>query len=397
MQFLPGRSVRSMRSIFAAAGAVALLATAACTIDDDGDDDTENAASETTSATEIDSELAASVKDNATGVKVDKPITVTDSDGIDSVALTDGYGTEIEGKFNDDKTEWTSTGNLEYSSNYTLDAKAGKEKLNQSFTSFSPNMLTDGAMAPLDGATVGIGQTISLRFDEVPSDRKAIEDAITVETEPKVEGAFYWITAQEVRWRPKDYWTPGTQVHVKADLFGKDLGDGVYGQQDREADFTIGDDLRAEADDNTKQVVVKKNGEVIRTMPTSMGMPGHETPVGTYTIGDQYDTLMMDSTTYGLALDAGGYQTDVSYATQMSYSGIYLHAAPWSVWAQGNTDTSHGCLNLSMEDAQWVYDTFKRGDIVTVKNTGGETLNGSDGLGDWNIPWETWSAGNTEG
>ena len=128
-----------------------------------------------------------------------------------------------------------------------------------------------------------------------------------------------------------------------------------------------------------------------------MGMPGHETPVGTYTIGDQYDTLMMDSTTYGLALDAGGYQTDVSYATQMSYSGIYLHAAPWSVWAQGNTDTSHGCLNLSMEDAQWVYDTFKRGDIVTVKNTGGETLNGSDGLGDWNIPWETWSAGNTEG
>ena len=258
-------------------------------------------------------------------------------------------------------------------------------------------MLTDGAMAPLDGATVGIGQTISLRFDEVPSDRKAIEDAITVETEPKVEGAFYWITAQEVRWRPKDYWTPGTQVHVKADLFGKDLGDGVYGQQDREADFTIGDDLRAEADDNTKQVVVKKNGEVIRTMPTSMGMPGHETPVGTYTIGDQYDTLMMDSTTYGLALDAGGYQTDVSYATQMSYSGIYLHAAPWSVWAQGNTDTSHGCLNLSMEDAQWVYDTFKRGDIVTVKNTGGETLNGSDGLGDWNIPWETWSAGNTEG
>ena len=165
MQFLPGRSVRSMRSIFAAAGAVALLATAACTIDDDGDDDTENAASETTSATEIDSELAASVKDNATGVKVDKPITVTDSDGIDSVALTDGYGTEIEGKFNDDKTEWTSTGNLEYSSNYTLDAKAGKEKLNQSFTSFSPNMLTDGAMAPLDGATVGIGQTISLRLD----------------------------------------------------------------------------------------------------------------------------------------------------------------------------------------------------------------------------------------
>ena len=323
--------------------------------------------------------------------------TVTDADGIDSVSLTDGYGTAVEGAFNDDRTEWSSTGKLEYSSAYTLTAKAGKEQLNQSFTSFSPSLITDGAMAPLDGSTVGVGQTISLRFDEIPSDRKAIEDAITVETEPKVEGAFYWITAQEVRWRPENYWAPGTRVHVTADLFGKDLGDGMYGQQDREADFTIGDDLRAEADDNTKQVVVKKNGEVVKTMPTSMGMPGHETPVGVYTIGDQYDTLMMDSTTYGLALDAGGYQTNVSYATQMSYSGIYLHAAPWSLWAQGNTDTSHGCLNLSMADAQWVFENFKRGDIVTVKNTGAETLNGSDGLGDWNIPWSTWSAGNAEG
>lgn len=393
MQFLPGRA---LRSIFAVTGVATLLVTSACTIDKD-DDKTENAASATTTGAPVDSKLASSVKDGASGVKVDKPVTVTDSDGVDSVSLTDGAGTEISGSFNDDHTVWTSSDKLDYSSTYSLSAKSGSEKLNQSFTSFTPSMLTDGALAPLDGVTVGVGQTIALRFDEIPSDRQAIEDAISVETEPKVDGAFYWITSQEVRWRPETYWQPGTKVHVKADLYGKDLGDGMFGQNDREATFTIGDNVQVEADDNTKTVIVKKNGEVVRTMPTSMGMPGHETPVGVYTIGDQYDTLRMDSTTYGLALDAGGYQTDVSYATQMSYSGIYLHAAPWSVWAQGNTDTSHGCLNLSMEDARWVYENLKRGDIVTVKNTGAETLSGSDGLGDWNIPWSTWSKGNTAG
>jgi lipoprotein-anchoring transpeptidase ErfK/SrfK len=243
---------------------------------------------------------------------------------------------------------------------------------------------------------VGVGQSIALRFDEVPTDRKAVQDAIKITTEPHVDGAFYWITDQEVRWRPEHYWKPGTKVSVKADLVGTDVGDGTYGQNDRDATFTIGDDIRAHADDNTKQVVVTKNGQTIRTMPTSMGMPGNATPTGIYQIGDQYDSMTMDSTTFGLALDAGGYNTRVSYATQMSYSGIYLHAAPWSVWAQGNTDTSHGCLNLSMEDAKWVYDNFKRGDIVTVDNTGAPRLEGYDGLGDWNIPWSEWSAGNAD-
>jgi hypothetical protein len=29
-----------------------------------------------------------------------------------------------------------------------------------------------------------------------------------------------------------------------------------------------------------------------------------------------------------------------------------------------------------------------------VVNTLGSTLSGTDGLGDWNIPWEQWKAGN---
>ena len=84
----------------------------------------------------------------------------------------------------------------------------------------------------------------------------------------------------------------------------------------------------------------------------------------------------------------------VNYATQMSYSGIYVHGAPWSVWAQGNTNTSHGCINVTEEAAQWFMNNTKRGDIVVVKNTTAGTLPAYDGLGDWNMSWEEWSAGN---
>ena len=113
-----------------------------------------------------------------------------------------------------------------------------------------------------------------------------------------------------------------------------------------------------------------------------------------YIIGDEHPQLVMDSETFGLAHEAGGYRTTVDWATQMSYSGIYVHSAPWSVWAQGNTNTSHGCINVTPEAAQWFQETMKRGDVVRVFNTYGETLNAMDGLGDWNMSWDEWSKGN---
>ena len=118
-----------------------------------------------------------------------------------------------------------------------------------------------------------------------------------------------------------------------------------------------------------------------------------DTPNGTFIVGDMHNSLVMDSRTYGLGLGQGGYVTPVSYATQLSYSGIYLHAAPWAMWALGNTNQSHGCINASMADAQWFQENVKRGDVVTVQNTYGGTLTPYDGLGYWNMDWEMRSGG----
>ena len=146
----------------------------------------------------------------------------------------------------------------------------------------------------------------------------------------------------------------------------------------------------AVADDDAKSMTVRINGEVARSMPISMGKNSTPTANGTYIIGDRYANLIMDSSTYGVPVNSpDGYRTEVDWATQMSYSGIYVHSAPWSIGSQGSSNVSHGCLNVSPGNALWFYNNTKRGDIVQVVNTVGSTLPGTDGLGDWNIPWSS--------
>ena len=139
------------------------------------------------------------------------------------------------------------------------------------------------------------------------------------------------------------------------------------------------------ADDATKTLTIRRNGEVVKTMPTSMGKDDTPTNNGIYIIGDRYPRLIMDSSTYGVPSNSPkGYRLEVDWATQMSYSGIYVHSAPWSVGAQGSANTSHGCLNVSPENAQWFYDNFGSGDPVVVKNSVG-SYDENDGAQDWQI------------
>ncbi|OKX84662.1 L,D-transpeptidase [Corynebacterium glutamicum] len=320
-------------------------------------------------------------------------------DGLSKVTMTNEEGYEVESELSDDGRSWTTAETLGYNRTYTIKAtdKNG-ETATASFSTATPAATTNVALSPLADSVVGVGQTIGFRFGSPVKDRQAAQDAITVTTSPKVEGGFYWLNNSELRWRPAEYWEPGTEVTVEADIYGKDLGGGVWGETDNATNFTIGDKVEAVADDATKTMSVYKNGELLRTVPVSFGRDTSEwaTPNGTYIIGDRNESMIMDSTTFGLGYEEGGYRTPVKYATQMSYSGIYVHAAPWSVGAQGSYNTSHGCINVSTENAQWFQETVKRGDIVTVKNTIGETLSGYDGLGDWNIPWSEWSKGNAD-
>ncbi|BBZ03576.1 hypothetical protein MCHIJ_30130 [Mycolicibacterium chitae] len=345
--------------------------------------------------------VTASFKDGAVGVPVDKPVTVTATAGVlDSVVMTNESGTVVEGKLSDDGLTWETAEPLGFNKTYTVNARSlglgGVTTRQMTFETHSPANQTMPYLMPNDGQTVGVGQPIAIRFDENIPNRVAAERAIKVTAEPAVQGAFYWLNNREVRWRPAEYWKPGTTVEVEVNTYGVDLGDGLFGQGNASTKFTIGDEVIATADDATKTLTVRVNGEVVKTMPISMGKNSTPTPNGTYIVGDRYEHLVMDSSTYGVPVNSpNGYRTEVDFATQMSYSGIYVHGAPWSVGSQGYDNVSHGCINVSTSNAQWFYNNVKRGDIVDVVNTVGSTLPGTDGLGDWNIPWKQWQAGNS--
>ena len=344
--------------------------------------------------------LSTSVTDGAVGVAVDSPVTVSADNGVlASVEMVNENGATVDGQLSPDGVRWSTTERLGYNRLYTLTAKArglgGVATRQLTFQTHSPQNLTMPYAMPHDGEVVGVGEPVAIQFDENIANREAAEKAIVVTTDPPVEGAFYWLNNREVRWRPEHFWKPGTAVNIAVNTYGVDLGDGVFGEDNAHSHFTVGDEVIATADDNTKMVTVRVNGEVVRTMPTSMGKDSTPTANGFYIIGARFKHIIMDSSTYGVPVNSpNGYRTDVDWATQMSYSGVFVHSAPWSVGAQGHTNTSHGCLNVSPSNAVWFYDHIKRGDIVEVINTVGPTLSGTEGLGDWNIPWAQWKACN---
>lgn len=344
--------------------------------------------------------LALTPAPDAAGVAPGEPVTVAVTDGkINQVALTGADGKQVAGNASGDGSGWVSAEPLGYDKSYTVTATAtgtdGKPVTSTStFTTARPARQTTVSVNVQDGETVGVGLPLIFTFGLGVTDKAAAEQALRIVTEPATEGAFHWFSDRSVIWRPKDYWRTGTKVSVAAAIYGKDLGNGTFGREDRSAKITIGDKLVAVADGGGFQMKVSVNGQEVRTMPISMGKKSSPTPSGTYTVMSEHVGYTMDSSTYGVPADAAaGYRTFVKYAVRMSNSGIFYHSAPWSVGSQGKRNVSHGCINLSTEDAKWLMDTSKKGDLVMVNNSGGKPLESTDGWSVWQMSWDEWKTG----
>ncbi|HVK26242.1 MAG TPA: Ig-like domain-containing protein [Actinokineospora sp.] len=344
--------------------------------------------------------LALTPADKAVDVAPGEPLSIAATGGkVTEVVVTGADGKPVAGALGTDGSTWKATEGLGYGKTYTATATAkdtkGKTATSAStFTTAKPKRQISVQMNPLDGDKVGVGQPLAFYFDSSIGDKAAVEKAIEVTSAPVVEGAFYWFSDREVHWRPQQYWPTGTTITINAGIYGRHFGNGVFGKQDRKATVTVGDAVLAVADGVTHQMTVTVNGAVARTIPISMGKKAHETPVGTYVVMSEHTNYTMDSSTYGVPVDdPRGYRTKVAVASRMSNSGIFFHSAPWSVRDQGQRNVSHGCINMSTENAAWLQSISVKGDVITVQNTGGPVLEPTDGLSVWQIPWETWKLG----
>jgi lipoprotein-anchoring transpeptidase ErfK/SrfK len=224
---------------------------------------------------------------------------------------------------------------------------------------------------PSNGSKVGAAKPIYINFQRPIADRAMAEQAIHISSNPPVPGRFYWTSDTQVRWRPQDFWPAGTVVNIDA--------------SGTKSSFTVPEQLVATIDNKNLQMEIVRNGKLEKTFPVSMGKKGHDTPNGTYYVLEKFADIVMDSSTYGVPVDsAEGYKVKVQDAVRIDNLGTFVHGAPWSVGSQGESNVSHGCINLSPANAQWFFDNFGSGDAVVIKNSVG-MYNKPDGASDWQM------------
>ena len=336
---------------------------------------------------------------NAAAVAPADPVKVTATGGTLTSVSVAGSGGAVKGALNPDKTVWTSTDKLGFGARYTVSAVATnadgqKTTSTSAFTTARATSTVFPAVSPLSGMTVGVGMPIRVYFENPVTDRKAALARMKVTTSVPTVGAWRWFSATEVHWRPKTYWKSGTKVALDTDLRGVSLGAGTYGSvnADRHVAFTIGASHVSIADAKTHRMKVWINGKLTKDFPASLGkeVPGRFTHNGVHVVTDKKASMTMDSTTFGLALDAGGYRVPVKFATRISNGGEFVHSAPWSVAQQGKENVSHGCVNLAPANAQWFYGISQPGDVVQVTGTPVPLTGKDTDIPDWTIPWSQW-------
>ena len=336
-------------------------------------------------------------------VHVDHLVQLTAADGsLTKVQVTSANGkARIPGKLADDGSSWKASGLLEPSTTYKITATAeDSDGLTKQFArTFRTDKLTLDeqtypSLVPGNGDTVGVAMPIILRFDVPVKDKAAFERHLSVTTTPATQGSWHWMSDNEVHWRPRHYWRPGTKVDVKAAINSVHAGNGVYGQEDRSSSFTIGDAVRMKIDLASHQMRVLRNGKLLRTIPVTGGKEGFTTRSGTKVIIEKFTSKRMDSRTTGINPgDPNFYDlSDVRYAQRVTYSGEFLHAAPWSVGSQGYANVSHGCVGMSTSNAEWLFGLTKIGDPVEVTGTN-RPMDLTNGYGDWNASWAQYKQG----
>lgn len=330
-------------------------------------------------------------------VRPDRPVTVRVAGGrIDSVVVRPSSGgPKVEGRVADDLTSWRTTRALAPDTSYTVTAEAvgangKKTSKKSSFTTLRPESVLRTRIAPLDEETVGVGMPIVVYFTHDVSDKAAVERNLEVEASKPVEGAWHWMNDAEAHFRPRTYWPKNTHVRLHSDLKGVHGGSGLWGDRNRTIDFQVGDRHISVVNARTHKMTVKENGRVVRRIPVSTGRDEYPTSRGVHLALEVSPSTVMDSSTVPGIRDS--YRITTRWNVRISWSGEYVHSAPWSVGSQGRENVSHGCVNASPGHAKWFYEFTRRGDVIDVRGTP-KKLEWGNGWTDWNMSWGDWVKG----
>ncbi|WP_329130960.1 Ig-like domain-containing protein [Streptomyces sp. NBC_01476] len=348
----------------------------------------------------------------AKGGKADpnKPLEVSvkdDGGRITDVTATDAAGRYLRGELSADGLRWHSTTALAAGAHYTVrvstedsDGHPGRKTMEFDTTPADAGLhVTFGP----DAGTYGVGQPVTAELSRPVKDRAAravVEGNLHVSASPQAApGSWYWVDDKTLHYRPRTYWPADAKIDVTSNLSGVRVQDGLYGGADKSLTLHTGDRIEALTDAGTDQMTFKDNGKVIKTLPVTTGKPGFDTRNGIKVVLGKESFVRMTSQSIGIAAGSSeSYDLPVYWATRVTWSGEYVHAAPWSEGSQGSANVSHGCTGMSTDNAHWFFDHVRQGDIVQVVNSQGPTMTPFDnGFGDWNLDWAQWQKGSALG
>jgi lipoprotein-anchoring transpeptidase ErfK/SrfK len=333
----------------------------------------------------------------ATDVSPTAPISVSVANGtFEAVSLTTADGRAVAGTLDPAKTTFTVTEPLGYDAVYTWAGTAvgsdGKPvPVEGTLGTVAPQSITSVSTNIGDGQEVGVAAPIILKFDDAIVDKKAVEKALTVTTNPPTAGSWAWLPddgGSRVHWRPQKYWAPGTTVDVSAKLYGVNYGGGAYGDSDVTVNITIGRSQVVIADATSHRMQVVRDGQTVMDIPVSYGEGNEDRNVtrsGIHVVTEKYEDFLMSNPPY--------YENvRERWATRISNNGEFIHANPLTTGVQGSSNVTNGCINLSTEDAQTYFQMAVYGDPVEVTGTRID-LSAADGdIYDWAIDWPTWQS-----
>jgi lipoprotein-anchoring transpeptidase ErfK/SrfK len=246
-----------------------------------------------------------------------------------------------------------------------------------------------------DSQTVGVGEPVVITFNHslvTATQRRQVTSRLSVTATPAIAGAWHWMNDAEVHYRTALYWAAGTRLHVQADLTRLHLtGTRTWGSGRHTSDYRIGDALISTVDVIAHTMTVRRNGTVLRTLPVSTGRDKYPTKGGVHIVLDKQADQLFDSRTVGIpTASPDGYFEHLPWSVRISDGGAFVHANPATVQYQGVTNVSHGCVNLSVADAEWFYQQARLGDVVEVIHAKVGPLVSDPGMSDWNLSFREW-------
>jgi len=209
---------------------------------------------------------------------------------------------------------------------------------------------------PGDGESgVSYSTRPTLTFSEDIKNPEVLESVMSFD--PQVLGAWDWVAPDQVEFKPLADWTQGQKVtiHVKGGTEAFRGVGGSYLRQDVESSFTAKPSKQIDVNLSEQKVYLYDNDKLVRTMVCSSGSQATPSLTGTYSVYAKAEKLDMRGEGY--------VAPNVPWV--LMFNGDYtIHGNYWST--NFGTPTSHGCVGLPLDEAEYLFNWTPMGTIVSI-------------------------------